>query len=93
MLSAALSDDAAEDFLAGAVAITGGGIDVVEAEVESAVEGVEDGLLLASAVRVPGFHVVGDADLGAAEADFGDLEIRAAECAVLHVMVPCLCVV
>jgi len=38
-------------------------------EVEGAVEGVEDGLLLPWAARVPGFHVVGDADLGAAEAD------------------------
>ncbi len=77
-------DDAAEDFLAGALAVGGRGVEVVEAEVEGAVEGVGDGLLLALAVGVPGLHVVGDADLRAAEADLGDFEAGAAEGAVLH---------
>ena len=69
---AALGDDTAEHFFADAVAVGGGGVYVVEAEVEGAVEGLDDGLLLSLAVGVPGLHVVGDADLSPAEADLGD---------------------
>jgi hypothetical protein len=77
LASGAFGEGAGDDTFAAAVAVAGGGVDQVDAEVERLVEGGEG---VAVVLRAPGAAAEGPG----AEADFRDFPAEAAEGAIVH---------